>query len=389
MSKSRTWWFVAAGVMFAVAALFVVGRTVVQSAVRSEQPAIDSLLNIPLDRTVLARQEFQEAYRSGNPRQARVLYERFLPRIGANGLRQSIQAVYPTCHDEAHDLGKLIFARLRDVGASLESCADACASGCMHGVLMQLFTDSASLGGSEHQDSAASSTAGSEHQHSAQVTSADVAARIPTFCESVALTRMYSPGDCAHGVGHAVMFLSKYDIPAGIDLCERFPTYALRYYCATGAYMEYRSSPRSRSDYLIHGGLHPCDKALYPAACFRYVMTNTIRWHYAKRGTLDMLERECEGLSEKYRLGCFHGIGNAHVSRIARGAITLAEVCGFGGRKDQTACVEGAMERLGKFTPDIAVERCDALTDWRRAVCQAAAARKMYDMEKSFALYQR
>jgi hypothetical protein len=47
------------------------------------------------------------------------------------------------------------------------------------------------------------------------------------------------------------------------------------------------------------------------------------------------------------------------------------------------------MERLGKFTPGVAAERCGALTDWRRGVCQAAAARKMYDMNKSFALYQR
>jgi hypothetical protein len=51
--------------------------------------------------------------------------------------------------------------------------------------------------------------------------------------------------------------------------------------------------------------------------------------------------------------------------------------------------VEGAMERLGKFTPEIAAKRCDSLTDWRREVCHAAASRKMYDMEKSFAMYQR
>ncbi len=382
----RRWLLLAAGTVIVGAAAYSMRSTILRPIVASP-PAMDTLLNIPLDRTVLARQEFQQAYRSGNSRKARALYETFLPRIGANGLRESIQAVYPTCHDEAHDLGKLIFARLRDVGASLESCADACASGCMHGVLMALFTDSASAGASEYQHSA--QRTGSEHQHAAQVTSADVAAMIPTFCGNPALARMYSPGDCAHGVGHAAMFLSKYDIPAGIALCERFPIHALRYYCATGAYMEYRISPRSRSDYPIHGALHPCDKALYPAACFRYVMTNTIRWHYAKRGTLEMLERECEGLSEKYRLGCFHGIGNAHVSRIARGAITLVEVCGSGSRNDQTACVEGAMERLGKFTPAVAVERCESLTDWRRGVCQAAVTRKMYDMEKSFALYQR
>jgi hypothetical protein len=74
---------------------------------------------------------------------------------------------------------------------------------------------------------------------------------------------------------------------------------------------------------------------------------------------------------------------------VARGRITLAKVCGFGSRDDQTICLEGAMERLGKFSPAIAAERCEPLADWRRGVCQVAASRKMYDLTKSFALYQR
>jgi hypothetical protein len=185
------------------------------------------------------------------------------------------------------------------------------------------------------------------------------------------------------------MFLSNYDIRAGIDLCERFPTYPLRYYCATGAYMEYRGSPGSRLDYWNHGGLYPCEKARYPAACFRYVLTQTIRWYYVQGGTLETLERQCAGFSEKYRLGCFHGIGFAHMLQVARGRKTLGEVCGFGSREDQTVCLEGTMDRLGQFNPTVDPERCGSLTDWRREVCQAAAARKKYDMEKSFALYQR
>lgn len=374
MSKRRQWLLATAGVVLAVAAVFWLRRTDVPSAGRSASPATDSLLNIPLDRTVLARKEFVQAYGAADRLHAAALYEQFLPRIGANGIREGIKTVYPVCHDEAHDLGKLIFSKLRDVGASLESCADACASGCMHGVLMQFFTNG--------------SMDGHAHQHSVQLTAADIAGRIPTFCDNQALTRMYSPGDCAHGVGHAVMFLSKYDVSAGIDLCDRFPSYALRYYCATGAYMEYRLV-RTPTDYPNHGGLYPCDSTPYPAACFRYVMTNTVRWLYANGGKLETLQSRCAALTGKYRLGCFHGIGNALVGRIALGRMTVAEVCGFGIRDDQTVCVEGAMERLGKFTPAVAAERCEPLTDWRRGVCEAAASRKMYDMNKSFAMYQR
>jgi hypothetical protein len=367
--------FVAAAVALAAAAAFWLRRTGYQSAVANAQPAPDSLLNIPLERTVLDRQEFVQAYRAAVRGDARPLFEQYLPRIGANGLREGIRTVRPGCHDEAHDLGKVIFSKLRDVGASLESCADACGSGCMHGVLMQFFTDG-------HDSD------GLSHQHSAQLTAADIAGRIPTFCESAALTRMYLPGDCAHGVGHAVMFLSKYDISAGIDLCERFQTYALRYYCATGAYMEYRIV-RTPKDYPSHGVFYPCDTARYPAACFRNVMSATIRRNSAEGGTFKTLQQRCAALSRKYRLGCFHGIGQALVGNVARGQMTVAQLCEFGSRDDQTMCVEGGMERLGKFTPAVAAERCEPLPDWLRRVCQAAASRKMYDMSKSFAMYQR
>ena len=369
-----TWLAVAAGLALGGAALLGARPSGSRLAVK-RPPPLDTLLNIPLERTALERQEFLRAYRNTDQRHAGALYEAFLPRIGANGLREEIQEAIPFCHAEAHDLGKVIFARLRDVGASLESCADACTSGCMHGVLMQFFA------GSQSRD-------GGGHQHSMQLTAADVRGRIPTFCQSPEVTRMYRPGDCAHGVGHAVMFLSSYDIPAGIDLCERFSSEPLRYYCATGAYMEYAQT-RSASDYSVHGGLYPCQSALYPAACFRYVMNNTTLQHYFRGGTLKTLERQCAGLNGKYRLGCFHGIGFAHLERVAAGQATLAGVCGFGSRADQTVCIEGVMERLGRLNPAIAAQRCQSLIDWRRGVCDAAAARQMYDVDKSFAFYQR
>ncbi|HEY6088779.1 MAG TPA: hypothetical protein VD771_03225 [Gemmatimonadaceae bacterium] len=383
MAKRRIWSFVAAALVVGALGSFLV-RGAVFPRSGTAPPTLDSLLNIPLDQTLLAREEFLVAYRKSKPGHAGPLYEQFLPRIGANGIRLAIETARPYCHEEAHDLGKLIFTKLRDVGQSLEACADSCSSGCMHGVLMQFFADTG-VAGSTDQHSEQATT----HQHYSQLTAADVRRRIPTFCESATWKRMYGPGDCAHGVGHAAMFLSNYDIPAGIDLCDRFPRYPLRYYCATGAYMEYWINPKFRLDYFGHGPLYPCDKAPYPAACFKYILGNTTRWHYAKGGTLEALANECAALSGKYRLGCFHGIGFSHRDRIQRGKQTLAEVCGFGGREDQTMCLEGAMERLGKFNAFVSPDRCSSLPDWRREVCRAVAARKKYDLDRSFALFQR
>ena len=153
--------------------------------------------------------------------------------------------------------------------------------------------------------------------------------------------------------------------------------------------MEYRIQPRFQLEYWQHGPLYPCETSRYPAACFRYVLGSSMRWHYAQGGTIETLASKCSALRGKFRLGCFHGLGFAHVQQIQRGQRTLAEVCGFGSKDDQTVCLEGAMETLGEFNTMVPRERCESLTDWRREVCRAAAARKKYDLDKSFALYQR
>jgi hypothetical protein len=381
--NTRRWVSAAAAMLLVTAAIVWSGRGSNQTAAAA-RPVADSLLNIPLSHTAAARQEFLTAYRATKPMQRPALYEKSLPLIGVNGILEELKNANPSCHAEAHDLGKLIFVRLRDVGQSLESCADGCSSGCMHGVLMQFFTSTESTGTSTHQHMAAGM-----HDHSGKMTVGEVARRIPTFCDSAAISHIFGPGDCAHGVGHAAMFLSNYNIAASIDLCERFPVYALRFYCATGAYMEYRIQPRFQLEYWQHGPLYPCETSRYPAACFRYVLGSSMRWHYAQGGTIETLASKCSALRGKFRLGCFHGLGFAHVQQLQRGQRTLAKVCGFGTKDDQTVCLEGAMETLGEFNTMVPRERCESLTDWRRDVCRVAAARKKYDLDKSFALYQR
>ncbi len=130
MGKRTVWFFGAAALVVAGLSSFLVRRAVLpQFAIA--QPTPDSLLNIPLEQTVFAREEFLVAYRKLKQGQAAPLYEQFLPRIGANGIRLALETAKPYCHEEAHDLGKLIFTKLRDVGESLESCADSCSSGFM------------------------------------------------------------------------------------------------------------------------------------------------------------------------------------------------------------------------------------------------------------------
>ena len=396
--------------LIAVAALAVVAAIVVprvQSAGGSAHraaaavPRPDSLHYVPLERTADARVRFAAEWKAlsiTQRRHARALYEKWIDTIGSNGIIDVVHRAMPGCHDEGHDLGKTVFTRLRDMDRALRSCNDACNSGCMHGAVMEFLSandrqpapGAPAAEASPVASSPPPAASGHVHDHGGVPDSIDrmIQRNVPLICGTSAFTGMYLPGDCAHGVGHAMMFLTNYDIPKALDYCERFVTHPMRYYCASGAYMEYRSA-RVPAEAPVKGPLHPCAGNRYPAACFRYVFTNTVPALYKGGGTLRQLALTCEQLPRKDELGCFHGIGNAHVTRIAQGSARLGEVCQWGDRDDQTACIEGAIERLGKFSPGVAAERCQELSGWRREVCTSAASRKMYDLEKSFALYQR
>ncbi|PYO54765.1 MAG: hypothetical protein DMD83_21740 [Candidatus Rokuibacteriota bacterium] len=56
----------------------------------------------------------------------------------------------------------------------------------------------------------------------------------------------YQPGNCAHGVGHAILILSGYDLGEALKHCAAFESAPLTYYCATGVFMENAINPGAR-----------------------------------------------------------------------------------------------------------------------------------------------
>ena len=300
----------------------------------------------------------------------RRLYEEYLKVIGANGILDGIEKVWPKCHSEAHDLGKVIFAQVHDVGNSLRVCADRCFSGCMHGVLMGAFAGAMEK---SHPDG--------------HVDLAVIKRSMNDLCyENPEMRSSHSLGDCAHGVGHALMFVTKYNIPEAVKACAEFPDRAMEYYCATGAYMEYVYE-RDAEDAKNQGFYYPCDTAYYPTACLRYKMVVISRRHYEAKRTTQELVQQCEKLPGKFRLGCFHGLGNAHMWPIAFRAIPIREVCGHGTDNERFMCIEGAMETMGTYHQQRALAVCEELEGKDRQTCLAAVERRLYHIKKDFSLY--
>lgn len=334
-----------------------------------ESAAEQLRLQMPLESTEELRKEFSEAYTKSRKTDAilRRLYEEWVPKIGANGVVQELNTVDPLCHDEGHTFGRVLYASIQDMSSALRTCEDVCNSGCMHGVLMEAFalTD--------------------EH-----ATLDDIIPRAEELCENNDdLTSMYLTGDCYHGTGHALMYLANYEIEKAISACDKFTQYAARYYCATGAYMEYVTQNDLKDEKENRGLFFPCADAAYPAACFRYKMAHVAGRHVSQKKSFSELVRGCSELPENTRIGCFHGLGNGFMAFLAYDKATLKDICQNGTDDDQRACIDGAMERIVKYHPSKAEDVCKGWGGWQKKACKEVIERQIYNMDRDFSLYQR
>jgi len=329
-----------------------------------------SELDRPLEETLDGQARFAAELLASPGFHNREIYERYLDEIGANGIEAGLAQVYDRCHDEAHDFGKVLFARTQSVETALAACDNVCTAGCMHGVMMEfLAPEDAVVTPDDH------------------VSLNDLESKLHQLCTPEQLTDEYKLGDCVHGIGHAVMFLSEYDIPTALDACALMDTDALEYYCATGAYMEFLTNgPAVDPADDLFG---PCDDQPFPSACFRYRIANIMKPYYESGGTFDALIDACLALEGTAQSGCFHGIGNGHLQFVVGGQISLAQLCSAGDRADQYTCTEGLMERLSRYYPEQIEVQCATVEDWQNALCLTSADHEMYDLEKSFLYYGR
>lgn len=326
---------------------------------------VSQMLFVEPSSVTAQREEFVQKLKTiGKNR--RPLYEEYIDVIGANGILDGIEKIWPKCHDEAHDLGKAIFAKVKYIGTGLQVCADRCYSGCMHGVLMEAF---ASVQRDGHIDVEL------------------LKPKMDEVCSNEQMVSSYSPGDCAHGVGHAVMFLADDNVDEALDACKQFGTYPMKYYCATGAYMQY-TLDREKEDAKTKETVYPCDSFDFPAACARYKLVYVAFRNVRKKLPPDALIEECEKMQGKFRLGCFHGLGNAYMPLIRDKKVDVQDVCLKGDEDEQFVCIEGAMERLSKYFPNRAREICEDLEGKNKETCLTAVNNGMYSMDKDFSLYQ-
>ena len=307
-----------------------------------------------VDEAVLS--SFKSAYSAAGAA-TRPVFDKFLPLLGAKPILDFLEEKYPACHIQAHDLGRALFAQTGDLDASLQQCDSRCTAGCMHGVLAGAF------GGSTAQA---------------------ITAKANTFCTEGEMARLHRPGNCAHGMGHALMFVMGGNVRRSVDGCLGFALQAMQYYCATGVYMEAATQDPhwARPLSSVH---HPCnEEMLFPAACYRYKGPALLAEFGGYRGA----EKECLRLDRLHRLGCLHGLGQAAIGSVFDIPLRMATMCRAGDRDDKVACIDGVIEKLAEFNQYRANTACATLEGDMREMCNQAAARQMYALDSpSLALY--
>jgi hypothetical protein len=299
---------------------------------------------------------FEREYASAR-KAPRPVFAKYLPVLGAARLLDILEETYPRCHAQAHDLGKALFVETGDVGTALRECDTRCTSGCMHGVLAEAFGNSSAKA---------------------------ITAKASVFCTEGEMARLHKPGNCAHGLGHALMFVMGGDVKRAVEACLGFAREAMEYYCATGVYMEKvaadrHSAPPASS---VH---HPCDsEGLFPTACYRYKGPELLQAFGGYRGA----ELECLRLGGLQRRGCFHGLGHASIVTVYDDPREIGAVCDEGTQDDRVVCLEGVIEKLAEYDEERAKVACAALNDEMRLACDQAVVRKMYSLDKpTLALY--
>jgi len=309
------------------------------------------------DTAVLGK--FKEEYRIAQEAEKSTvaLFEKYLPLVGASALLDVFEETYPTCHGQAHDLGKVLFVTSQDLGATLRVCGTRCTSGCMHGAMGAAFGNS---------------------------TLAAITAQMNTFCEHGEIARLHKPGNCAYAFGHAFMFVTSGDVRQSVGACLGFANEGMQYYCATGVFMEkiITGPPPATPPPSLH---YPCDEEmLFPTACYRYKAVQLLD----RLGNSARLTRECLQLKAPQRRGCFHGLGHAMTEEVFIDPARLAPLCRHGILTDRIVCIEGAIEKLAEYDEGRARTACASLGDDLRPVCEQAVVDKMYSLTKAtFALY--
>jgi hypothetical protein len=248
------------------------------------------------------------------------------------------------CHPIVHAIGRETFRIKGNIHESFAACDQTCHSGCYHGSVERFLRGDNIYAQID------------KHPSAAELRQKAIVACDP----NIPLQLRFQ---CLHGLGHALLFFSRYQLLQSLEVCDVLPEDWSRNSCYGGVFMEnvFNAMPETRdlspTDYH-----YPCSKLnpKYQAECYGM---QTSRMTEMGLST-EQLFQECDKTGE-YRQQCSASVGRDLSNIVRAGQIRpTAEKCEVVTGENRFACMRGVVYALIDNTWDgrYALPFCAALS---------------------------
>jgi hypothetical protein len=236
------------------------------------------------------------------------------------------------CHPVVHAIGRETFRLKGNIHDSFSACDQTCHSGCYHGSVERFLRGDNIYSQADNHPS-----------------EAELKQKAAAACDPNAPLRLRY--QCLHGLGHAILFFSRYQLQASLDICDALGDEWSRNSCYGGVFMENVTNATHETKNFSPTDYHaPCNQLAdkYRREC--YVM-QTSRMIEMGLSTERMLE-EC-AKAGAYRMPCTQSIGRdlSNEARIGQPR-SVAEKCELVQDAARLACMRGVVYALVDNTWD-------------------------------------
>jgi hypothetical protein len=281
------------------------------------------------------------------------------------------------CHPVVHAVGRETYRIKGNIHDSFSACDQTCHSGCYHGSVERFLRGDDIYSQVDKHPSAAELK-----QKAALACDPNIAARLRF--------------QCLHGLGHALMFFSRYQLLPSLEACDGLQEDWSQSSCYGGVFMEnvFNATPESRdlspTDYH-----YPCNKLAvkYRSECYVMQTSRMTEMGLSTEKIFQECDRagdfrhpcmlsvgrdlsndvrigagrataqKCEIVSGESRLACMRGVVYALIDNTWDGRYALPFCATFGQENDQKACIRSSTEYLtGTFekSPAEVAKECAA-----------------------------
>jgi hypothetical protein len=230
------------------------------------------------------------------------------------------------CHPIVHAIGRETYRVKGTIHDSFSACDQTCHSGCYHGSVERFLRGENIYAEIQRHPSAA-----------------ELKQKAAMACDPKIAMRLRF--QCLHGLGHALLFFSRYRLAQSLEACDVLPEAWSRSSCYGGVFMENVSNATPETRDLSPTDYHyPCNSldAKYRGDC--YVMQTS---RMTEMGlSIERIFQECERAGE-FRDQCTVSVGRDLSNFVRTGqARATAQKCELVAGESRLACMRGVVYAL-------------------------------------------